>query len=225
MTPFADIWERAVLRHGEDELKRRFPSVKSSAELEAMGDDRFLAAMTKRVFAAGFRWKVIEMKWDGFEEAFAGFDPAAVAAYDDARVGQLAADTRIVRNKSKILSTIDNAAFVQSIAREHGSFGAWLAAWPSTDVIGLWAALKEGGNRLGGDTGAWFLRLVGKDTFRISSDVSTALIDAGVVPKKPSGKRAMAEVQRAFNSWHEESGLPMAHISLVLACSAGDVYS
>ena len=225
MTPFEDIYERAVTRHGEQDLVARFPALATDGELRALTDARYLALMTKRVFAAGFRWKVIQAKWDGFEEAFFGFDPGTVADLSENAIDALAADTRIVRNRPKILSTIDNARFVLDVAKEHGSFGNFIADWPSTDTVGLWAALKAGGNRLGGDTGAWFLRLVGKDTFRFSSDVVQGLIDNGVLVRPPgASKAARMAVQEAMNRWAAESGLSMGAISVTLACSTGEVY-
>lgn len=224
MESFDTIYARAVSRHGEAELRARFPQPRTAGEILATPDDRYLAAIAKRVFAAGFRWRVIEAKWDGFEEAFRGFDPGYVAGIGPEGVAALAQDTRIVRNRPKILSTIANAHFVQAVAAEHGTFGAWFAAWPSDDVVGLWDALKAGGDRLGGDTGPWILRLVGKDTFRFSGDVVQALIDAGVVDKKPTSKKARAAAQDAFNTWSQESGLSLGAVSTVLASSVGEVY-
>ena len=90
--------------------------------------------------------------------------------------------------------------------------------------MGLWAELKARGARLGGDTGSWVLRMVGKDTFRLSADVVAALIEAGVVTKKPTGKRALATVQEHFVAWKAETSLTMAQLSMVCACSAGEVY-
>jgi len=224
MSTWDTIWERACERHGEEKLREHFPRVVSDAELRALGDDRYLANMSKRVFAAGFRWRVIQAKWEGFEEAFHGFDPAWVADIDAEGVEALAQDTRIVRNRPKILSTINNAKFVSAVAEEHDSFGAWVADWPSSDTLGLWEAMKKGGDRLGGDTGAWFLRLVGKDTFRFSKDVGQALVDNGVVGKHPTGKKAQRAAQRAIVGWAEESGLSLGAVSMVLACSTGEVY-
>ena len=175
MHSWNDIYARAVARHGEARIREHIPPVASDAELRALADDRYLAAMSKRVFAAGFRWRVIQAKWDGFEEAFQGFDPAFVANLTGEGIDALANDTRIVRNRPKILTTVDNAAFVLRVAAEHGSFGEWIADWPADDTVGLWEALKAGGSRLGGDTGAWFLRLVGRDTFRFSGDVGAAI--------------------------------------------------
>ncbi len=83
--------------------------------------------MTKAAFQSGISWKVIEAKWDGFREAFAGFDPEYVAGLDEHDVDQLAADTRIVRNRRKIEATIHNA---DTILRLSGGtvkgFQAWL---------------------------------------------------------------------------------------------------
>lgn len=223
MTPFDDILARALDRHGEAGLHARFPRVASAAELRALPDHRCLAALTQRVFSAGFRWSVIEAKWPGFEAAFGGFAVDRVAGLDAAAVDALAQDTRIVRNRPKILATVDNARFVARVAAEHGSFGAWLADWPWDDPVGLWGALKAGGSRLGGDSGPWALRLLGHDTFRFSADVGLALVEAGVVDKAPTGKRAQRAAQAAIVGWARESGLPLAHVSVVLACSAGPV--
>ncbi len=58
---------------------------------------------------AGLSWWTILRKREGYRRAFAGFDPAAVAAFDDADRVRLIADTGIVRNRGKIESAIGNA--------------------------------------------------------------------------------------------------------------------
>ncbi|MCB9665315.1 MAG: DNA-3-methyladenine glycosylase I [Alphaproteobacteria bacterium] len=224
MSSFTPTWDRAVTRHGEEALRSRFPVVRTVAELRALPDHRALAAIAERVFAAGFRWKVIRAKWEGFEEAFHGFDPAWVAALDAEGIAALCADARIVRNRPKVLCTVANARFVQEVAAAHGSFGRWVADWPDDDVVGLWAALKEGGDRLGGDTGPWVLRMLGKDSFRLTSDVVAALQEAGVVDKAPTSRKALAAVQEAMNGWRRETGLSLGALSVVLASSTGVVY-
>lgn len=229
MVTFAEIRARAEERHGVDGLARRLPTPRTPAELRALPDDRYLASMAQRVFSAGFVWRVIEAKWPGFEEAFHRFDPATVADLGAEAIEALMADARVVRNRQKILSTVGNARFVVDVAREHGSFGAYLAAWPATDTLGLWRDLQGRGDRLGGDTAAWFLRDVGKDTFRFSRDVIGALVDAGVV-RKPAkegvlGKRDQDAAQAAFNAYAAESGLPLCQISVILSCSTGALYA
>jgi DNA-3-methyladenine glycosylase I len=58
---------------------------------------------------AGLSWRTILEKQDGYRAAFAGFDPAAVAAFDEHDVERLMADPGIVRNRAKINATIGNA--------------------------------------------------------------------------------------------------------------------
>lgn len=184
-------------------------------------DARFLAGMAKAVFSSGFSWQVIEKKWPGFEAAFEKFEPRRVAAYDEDDVDRLLKDTRIVRNGAKIMATIENARFVAATAKEHGSFGKFLAKWPATDQVGLMDYLKKHASRLGGSTVQYFLRFEGWDAFILSQDVVKALIREGVVAKAPTSKKDLAAVQAAFNKWREQSGRPAREISRILALSVG----
>lgn len=219
METFKQIYARAVARKGKKALEARFPVTRSETELAATEDHRWVSAMARALFEAGFSWKVIESKWDGFEAAFSGFEPRALLALSHEQLDGLSRDPRIVRNASKIRAVLDNAGFVADVAAEYGSFGRFVAAWPSSDITGLWALLKERGSRLGGDTGPRVLRKMGKDTFVLSNDVVTALIGLGVVQKKPTSKADLAAVQAAFDAWRAESGRDLAAISLTLACT------
>ena len=60
-------------------------------------------------FQAGLSWATILRKRPAFRDAFAGFDPDAVAGFGEADVDRLLADARIVRNRAKVLATITNA--------------------------------------------------------------------------------------------------------------------
>src|SRR4051794_3304023 len=60
-------------------------------------------------FQSGLSWLTILRKRDAFRAAFAGFDPEAVARFDDEDVRRLMADAGIVRNRAKIEATIANA--------------------------------------------------------------------------------------------------------------------
>jgi len=71
-------------------------------------------------------WRVIDAKWEGIREAFAGFDPVTVAEYGPADVARLLADPQIVRSKAKIEATIDNAQALIELDAEHGGFGRYL---------------------------------------------------------------------------------------------------
>ncbi|CAN0598097.1 unnamed protein product, partial [Laminaria digitata] len=151
--------------------------------LKKIPDDRYLATMTRCVFNAGFNWKVIDVKWDGFELAFEGFDPNRLAFFGDEMLGQLVSDTRIVRNGQKIKATLENAKFVADTAKAHGSFGAFLSAWPVDDQAGLLSYLNTNGSRLGGATGQYFLRFSGWDAWITSGDVCRALVREEVLDK------------------------------------------
>lgn len=80
------------------------------------------------IFQAGLSWLIVLKKRDALRSAFAGFEPAVVAAYGEVEVERLLADAGIIRNRRKILAIIDNANRLLRIRAEHGSFAAWLAA-------------------------------------------------------------------------------------------------
>jgi DNA-3-methyladenine glycosylase I len=68
-------------------------------------------------FQSGLSWLVILRKRPAFRAAFAGFDPEAIAGFDDSDVQRLMADTGIVRNRAKIEATIHNARRVLELDR------------------------------------------------------------------------------------------------------------
>lgn len=226
MLPFKTIRARAAERKGgEAALAQLLPKPMDPKALAAVPDDRILAEMTKRIFSAGFVWSVIEAKWPGFEEAFLGFEPKRLLFEPDEFWERLTKDARIVRNPQKILAVRQNARFVDDIAREHGSFGKFLMTWPDDDQVGLLAILGKRGARLGGRTGAYFLRFIGKDCFMTSDDVIACLRDAGLdIAEKPSSKNDLDKIQRQFNAWHEETGLIRTHLSRICAMSIGTNY-
>jgi 3-methyladenine DNA glycosylase Tag len=222
--PFKTIRTRAEARKGGAKaLEKLLPDKPDMKALAKLSDDRMLAEMTQRVFSAGFAWSVIENKWPGFEKAFLGFKPAKLAFQPDDFWHDLLSDTRIVRNGAKITSVRKNAAFVQEIAKEHGSFGKLLASWPSSNQVGLLDLLAKRGSRLGGNTGQMFLRFVGWDGFVTSQDVVACLRDAGLdIAAEVKSKGDLAKVQAQFNAWAEETGLPYAHLSRICAMSIGE---
>src|SRR5262249_60926977 len=88
----------------------------------------FLAVAGAR---AGLTWMTIQRRRDGYRRAFASFDPGAVAGFTTADVERLLADPSIVRNRAKIVSTIENARALLAIQAERGSFAALL--WSFVD--------------------------------------------------------------------------------------------
>lgn len=222
MRSFEEIYDIAVERKGgRDAVEAPLTRPRPSAEIAATPDDRFLSLMTKCIFQAGFNWKVVEAMWPGFEAAFENFDIGSCAMLHDEDFERLVSDTRIVRHGPKIRAVQENARFVADLAEEHGSAGAFFANWPTTDYVGLLDVLKTRGTRLGGNTGQYFLRFAGIDSFIYSQGVVDRLIAEGVVDKAPSSAKEKAAVQAAFNTWREQSGRSFNEISRVLAMSIG----
>ncbi len=219
MKSFASLHNSALRKHGEEGLTVRLPKAKSVRVLSSTPDDRYLSAMAKCIFQAGFVWKVVENMWPGFEEVFSGFALDQLAGMTAKQVGSIKQDQRIIRNPQKIKAVFDNGLFVSIVSAEHDGFGRFLANWPADDVAGLWQKLAREGSRLGGITGPRFLRIVGKDTYIFSPDVVAALITAGVIDKAPAGKAALVACHQAFARWREESGRPWCEISMIAACS------
>ncbi len=220
METFASIFERAAERKGgERALEEILPKPKSAAALRKVTDAEILAEMTKCVFRSGFVWKIIENKWPGFEAAFHDFDVTRCAMLSDEELEAQLDNAEIVRHGKKIQSVRKNAQYILDVREEYGSFGKFLAQWPADDFVGLWADLKKRGDRLGGQSGRYFLRFIGRDTPMFSNDVVRALVELGVVDKEPTGKAALQRTQAAFNEWRAESGRSFNEISRVLACS------
>src|SRR5262245_3139726 len=181
MASFKAIRARAAKRKGgEAALASLLPKVPSAKTLAKLGDDRVLAEMAKRIFSSGFVWSVIEKKWPGFETAFLGFEPKRLNFQPDEFWETLHGDARIVRNPQKIAAVRHNARFVAEVAKEHGSFGKFLADWPADDQVGLLELLAKRGARLGGMTGQYLLRFIGKDVYITSDDMVACLRDAGL---------------------------------------------
>ncbi|MGF9693278.1 DNA-3-methyladenine glycosylase I [Rhizobium sp. 0TCS1.26] len=219
MRSLDDIWALAVERKGETAVRDALLFPKTKAEIAATPDDRILSLMTRCIFQSGFNWKVVDAMWPGFEAAFEGFDIGRCAMLHDEDFGRLVSDTCIVRHGQKIRSVQENAVFLSDLARDHGSAGAFLAAWPSEDYAGLLELLRLKGSRLGGNTGQYVLRFAGIDGYILSRSVVNRLVAEGVVSKAPTSARDKAAVQSAFNTWREQSGRSLTEISRVLALS------
>jgi 3-methyladenine DNA glycosylase Tag len=221
MERFSEIYARACEQYGgEQTVSELLPTVRSDRALARTTDDRWLAQMTRCIFQAGFVWRVVDHKWDDFEDVFFGFPPEKIVMLSPEQLDRFAQNPRIIRNRQKVLTVQANALFLLDVAREHGSFGKFVSRWPANDLIGLFAYLKKHGARLGGMTGQRVLRNMGKDTFIVTADVVRLLQRNGLdIRDNPTSAREMRLIQGAFDRWHEESGLPYSHISRLGAMS------
>jgi DNA-3-methyladenine glycosylase I len=89
-------------------------------------DRRLFEKLCLEGFQSGLSWLTILRKRENFRHAFAGFDPAAIADFGDDDVERLMADAGIVRNRAKILATINNARRYPELVAETGSLAAYL---------------------------------------------------------------------------------------------------
>jgi len=108
-------------------------------------DDRHLFELLVLEGAqAGLSWDTILSKRENYRRAFAGFDAARVARFDQAKRRRLLADPGIVRNRLKIEAAVLNAKQVLRVSDECGSFATYI--WQFVDgrpIRNAWAALAE----------------------------------------------------------------------------------
>jgi DNA-3-methyladenine glycosylase I len=93
---------------------------------------------------AGLSWDTILRKRENYRKAFAGFDPVAIAVFDEARIESLLADPGIVRNRLKVTSAVRNALAFLEVQRQFGSFDRYI--WGFVDgrpLRNTWRSLKE----------------------------------------------------------------------------------
>lgn len=103
--------------------------------VELHDDRRLFELLVLESFQAGLSWACILHKRAAFREAFDGFVPEKVAAYDEAKLEELRQNPKIVRNRLKILAAVTNARVFLAIAREFGSFDAYLWSHTSGRIV------------------------------------------------------------------------------------------
>ncbi|RMD65416.1 MAG: 3-methyladenine DNA glycosylase [Alphaproteobacteria bacterium] len=222
MRSFREIEALAAERKGgADALQALLSTPLPSREIAKIPDDRWLSAMTKCIFQAGFNWQVIERKWDRFEEVFENFDVPRWSMMSDEDLDRLLKTKGIIANAAKIRAVGANARFLSELSHRYGSAGAHFSDWKREQYCANLRALQKNGARLGGRTGQIFLRRMGVDALIFSPDVLKALSREGVVARMPSSEKDFAAVQSAIDTWAEETGRPLTQISQILALSVG----
>lgn len=224
LTPFKTIRQRAEERKGGSAaLSALLREVPNQEQLLNIPEARYLSAMIRCINRAGFSWKVIDQKWPEFEEAFFAFKVDTLAMLSDEQWEGYLNDRRVVRSGQKIKATRDNVSFLYDLRFTDQGIAKLIHDWPCSDQVGLMALLKKRGARLGGNTGQYFLRMMGKDSFVLSRDVILSLQSAGLdIKSEPSSQRELKLIQAAFNAWHEQSGTSYTHMSQICAYANGD---
>ena len=91
---------------------------------------------------AGLSWITILKKRENYRLAFSGFDPKAIAKYDEDKIEELLQNAGIVRNNLKIRAAVDNAKSFLKIQNEFGSFDEYI--WQFVDGIPIQNGWKLG---------------------------------------------------------------------------------
>lgn len=220
MSQFDTILQAASQRKGgltalEDLLVNPEPP----ENLAMVGEDRYLSVMCRRIFRAGLTHRLVDARWPAFEMAFGDFDLEYVANLTDDDLKQLSQDENLIRHRRKIFAVRDNARAMQNIAQNFGSFGTWVAEWPEEKITQLWQELKDNFTQMGGNSAPSFLRMIGKDTFLLTSWVKSALYRWDIYTDKTHTKKGLQKIQSIFNDWACESGRPLCQLSQILAFS------
>jgi DNA-3-methyladenine glycosylase I len=127
-------------------------------------DNAYFENLTRVIFQAGLSWKVIEKKWPYFRKVFKNFSIDDVAKFGEKDIERLVTDSSIVRNRAKIIATINNAKRFQSIKKEHESFQRYLDSLDkSNNYASVIKDLRKKFNRMGPSSARIFLYSVGEN--------------------------------------------------------------
>lgn len=209
----------AKRKGGTDALERLLSRPLSPRKIRKIPDDRWLSAMSKCIFQAGFNWQIIENKWPRFEKVFEGFDVNRWIMMSDDDLDRLLKTDGIVRNVAKIRSIRKNATFLKEITGVHSSVGDYFAAWKPTDFCNNLRKLQKSGARLGGKTSQVFLQRMGVDAIAFTPDVIKALQREDIVDRIPGSNRDWTAVQTAIDAWRNQSDRSLTEMSQILAFS------
>lgn len=103
--------------------------------LQPVSPADYLEIMTRAVFQAGVRWSQISEHWDAYREAFEGFDPGRVAAFDEFDIERVLSTPGILRMPRKVYATITNARALIATDNEYGGFANYLSSFDSYDAL------------------------------------------------------------------------------------------
>lgn len=99
-------------------------------------DDHYLFEMLiLESFQAGLSWECILNKRNAFRDAYDQFVLDKVCNYDDKKIDELLSNKEIIRNKLKIIASVNNAKVFKEIQKEWGSFYNYLCSFTNQQII------------------------------------------------------------------------------------------
>src|SRR5215204_4723423 len=90
------------------------------------GERDLFELLTLEGAQAGLSWSTILKKREGYRKAFADFDPLKVARFSPTKIEKILLDPGIVRNRLKVVSSVNNAQQFLKIQKEFGSFDNYI---------------------------------------------------------------------------------------------------
>jgi DNA-3-methyladenine glycosylase I len=155
----------------------------------ARNDARLFERIVLEGAQAGLSWSTILAKRPAYRKAFAGFRPAAVAAFTARDERRLLGDAGIVRNRAKIRSAVSNARAYLALRVEVGDVAAWLGTFD--DPIALSKALRWRGFTFVGPTIAEsILQAIGAIDGHVPGCVSASRMRSRRTPPAAGAARA-----------------------------------
>jgi len=129
-------------------------------------DNEYFEALTLNIFRAGLDWRMVDKKWPAIKQAFDEFDIAKVADYTPLDIERLMGDATIIRNRRKIVATVENANATLSLIEEHGSFANYIRTIDERGWEPLMKDLVKRFKHLGPNSALHLLHSVGEDVPR-----------------------------------------------------------
>lgn len=127
---------------GTDPLYRRYHDEEWGLPLH--DERRHFEFLLLETMQAGLSWRTILGKRENFRAAFDDFDWRKVSRYGEEKIALLLRDAGIIRNRAKIEGAVKNAAAFARVAREFGSFDAYIWSWTKgRPLVNRWTAMSE----------------------------------------------------------------------------------
>ena len=118
---------------GKDELYQKYHDEEWGKPV--YDDEKIFEFLILESFQAGLSWITILRKRENFRKAFDNFDYKKIANYSDAKIEELMNDAGIVRNRLKILATINNAKKFMEVQKEFGNFSKYIWSFVGNQPI------------------------------------------------------------------------------------------
>lgn len=107
-------------------------------------DDTLFEFLVLESAQAGLNWLTILKKRENYRKAYDNFDPVKVSKYDEEKINELVLNPGIIRNRQKIIASINNAKRFLEIQKEFGSFDKYIWAFVNNkSIINKWNDIKE----------------------------------------------------------------------------------